>query len=144
MSWLDLLSKEPPEPEKPIAVGVIGNVEPDMHTRPKDMVRRAMKRAGIKMIDLGGDVPAERFASAVKENNADLLVLSANTAPSRDNLEYVNMALEEEGLKGKVIVMVGGAAVSKTDAEKMGALWGRSLDDAAKIAVRAIKEKKGS
>jgi len=143
MSWLKaMLEKEPPEPEKPIGTVVIGNLEPDLHDTPKEMVRKALKRAGFKTVDLGKAVPAQTFASKAKEVNADIIAVSVNTKPAKDNLPKLDQALTEAGLKGKVILMIGGAAVKKEDADAIGALYGKSKEEAVAIAKKAIEERK--
>ncbi|MEM1660331.1 MAG: cobalamin-dependent protein [Candidatus Bathyarchaeia archaeon] len=143
MSWLKaMMEKEPPEPESPIGTVVIGTLEPDMHETPKEMVRKALKKAGFKTIDLGKSVSAENFVSKVKEVNADILAVSINTKPAKDNIPKLKQAFESAGLKGKVILMIGGAAVTKEDAEAIGALYGKNKDEAVVIAKKAIEELK--
>ncbi|MEM2440743.1 MAG: cobalamin-dependent protein, partial [Candidatus Bathyarchaeia archaeon] len=118
MSWLKaMLEKEPPEPEKPIGTVVIGNLEPDLHDTPKEMVRKALKRAGFKTVDLGKAVAPQTFASKAKEVDADIIAVSINTKPAKDNLPKLDQALTDAGLKGKVVLMIGGAAVKKEDAD---------------------------
>ncbi|MEM2903804.1 MAG: cobalamin-dependent protein, partial [Candidatus Bathyarchaeia archaeon] len=133
---------EPPEPESPIGTVVIGTLEPDMHETPKEMGRKALKKAGFKTIDLGKSVSAENFVSKVKEVNADILAVSINTKPAKDNIPKLKQAFESAGLKGKVILMIGGAAVTKEDAEAIGALYGKNKDEAVVIAKKAIEELK--
>jgi len=79
MSWLKSMaereSPEPPEPQKPLGIVVIGNIEPDMHDTVKEVVRRALKRAGFKTIDVGKSVAPQIFIDKAKENNADIIAL---------------------------------------------------------------------
>ena len=140
MSWLKgMLEKEPPEPENPIGIVVIGNLEGDRaHDTPRDMVRKALKRNGFKVIDLGKNVPASELVSKVKENNAKILAVSANTQPAKQNIPKLDEALKNADLKGKVTVMIGGAAVKKADAEAIGAVFGKSKEEAVEIAKKAI------
>ena len=143
MSWLKaMMEKEPPEPENPIGTIVIGNLEPDLHENPKEMVRKSLKKALFKTVNLGKKVPAATFATKAKEVNADIIAVSANTTPARDNLPNLASAIEAEGLKGKVAVMIGGAAVRKEDADKIGALYGKTRDEAVALAKKVIEEKK--
>ena len=143
MSWLRaMMEKEPPEPENPIGTIVIGNLEPDLHENPKEMVRKSLKKALFKTVNLGKKVPAATFATKAKEVNADIIAVSANTTPARDNLPNLASAIEAEGLKGKVAVMIGGAAVRKEDADKIGALYGKTRDEAVALAKKVIEEKK--
>jgi methanogenic corrinoid protein MtbC1 len=140
MSWLKaMMQKEPPEPENPIGIVVLGNLEGDrVHDTPSDMVRRALKRKGFKVVDIGKNVPASEFVSKVKENNAKILAVSANTTPAKNNLPKLDQALKDADLKGKITVMIGGAAVKKPDAEAIGAIYGKSKEEAVKIAEKAV------
>jgi methylmalonyl-CoA mutase cobalamin-binding domain/chain len=142
MSWLkSMMEKEPPEPENPIATVVIGNIEPDMHDTAKEAVRRALKRAGFKTIDVGKSVAPQVFVDKAKETNADILALSVNTVPAKNNLAKLDEALKTSGLKGKIVVIMGGAAVKKEDADALGALFGKNKEEGVEIAKKAIAEK---
>ena len=146
MSWLKSMtekeSPEPPEPQNPIGIVVIGNIEPDMHDTPKEAVRRSLKRAGFKTIDAGKNVAPQIFIDKAKENNADILALSINTVPAKNNLAKLDSALKDAGLKGNVIIIMGGAAVKKEDAEAIGALFGKNKEEGVEIAKKAMAEKK--
>jgi methylmalonyl-CoA mutase cobalamin-binding domain/chain len=136
-----MMEKEPPEPENPIATVVIGNIEPDMHDTAKEAVRRALKRAGFKTIDVGKSVAPQVFVDKAKETNADILALSVNTVPAKNNLAKLDEALKTSGLKGKIVVIMGGAAVKKEDADALGALFGKNKEEGVEIAKKAIAEK---
>jgi methylmalonyl-CoA mutase cobalamin-binding domain/chain len=140
MSWLKaMMEKEPPEPENPIGIVVIGNLEGDrVHDTPKEMVRKALKRNGFKVVNLGKNVPASVFASKAKENNANIIAVSVNTRPAKLNIPELDKELKNAGLKGKVTVMIGGAAVKKTDVEPIGAVYGRNKEEAVGIAKKAV------
>jgi methylmalonyl-CoA mutase cobalamin-binding domain/chain len=143
MSWLkSMMEKEPPEPENPIGTVVIGNIEPDMHDTAKEAVRRALKKAGFKTVDAGKSVAPQVFVDKVKEANADILSLSVNTVPAKNNLAKLDEALKADGLKEKLIIIMGGAAVKKEDAEAIGALYGKNKEEGVEIAKKALAEKK--
>ena len=144
MSWLKaMMDKEPPEPKNPIGIVVIGNFEGDrVHQNAKDMVRKSLKKAQFKTVDLGKDVSADMFASKAKELNADIIAVSINTSPAKDNIHKLIPAIESAGLKGKVTVMIGGVAVEKEDADEIGVLYGETREEAVALAKQAIKEKK--
>jgi methylmalonyl-CoA mutase cobalamin-binding domain/chain len=143
MSWLkSMMEKEPPEPENPIGTVVIGNIEPDMHDTAKEAVRRALKRAGFKTVDAGKSVAPQVFVDKVKESNADILAISVNTVPAKNNLAKLDEALKAGGLKEKLIIIMGGAAVKKEDAEALGAIFGKNKEEGVEIAKKAIAEKK--
>jgi methylmalonyl-CoA mutase cobalamin-binding domain/chain len=143
MSWLkSMMEKEPPEPTNPLGTVVIGNIEPDMHDTAKEAVRKALKRAGFKTVDAGKSVAPQVFVDKAKEANADIIALSVNTVPAKNNLAKLDEALKAAGLKGKMIIIMGGAAVTKEDAEAMGAVFGKNKEEGVEIAKKAIAEKK--
>jgi len=100
---------------------VIGTVAGDIHDIGKNIVRALLTAAGFEVHDLGKDIPVKDFIDKVRETNASILAASAlltSTAPvQRDIVE----ALKKEGIRAKVKVMVGGAAVSAEWAEEIGA-----------------------
>ena len=139
MSWLkSMMEKEPPEAENPIGTIVIGTLDPDPHITPKEMVRKSLKKAGFKCVDLGKKVPAADFAAKAKAENADIIAVSINTSPAKNNIPALMAAIEAEGLKGKVTVMIGGAAVDKNDAAEIGVLFGETRDEAVVLAKKAM------
>jgi methylmalonyl-CoA mutase cobalamin-binding domain/chain len=137
-----MMEKEPPEPENPIGTVVIGNIEPDMHDTAKEAVRRALKRAGFKTVDAGKSVAPQVFVDKVKESNADILAISVNTVPAKNNLAKLDEALKSNGLKDKLIIIMGGAAVKKEDAAAIGVLFGKNKEEGVETAKKAIAEKK--
>lgn len=143
MSFLKaMMEKEPPEPANPIGTVVIGNIEPDMHDTAKEQVRKALKRAGFKTVDAGKSAPPQTFVDKAKESNADIIALSVNTVPAKNNLAKLDDALKAAGLKGKVAIIMGGAAVKKEDAEAMGASFGKNKEEGVSLAKKAIAAKK--
>jgi methanogenic corrinoid protein MtbC1 len=137
MSWLkSMMEKEPPEPTNPIATVVIGNIEPDMHDTAKEAVRKALKRAGFKTVDVGKSAPVDAFVTKIRESNANLLALSVNTVPAKNNLPKLMDALKSAGIDIKIIM--GGAAVKKEDADGIGAIFGKNKEEAPEIAKKAL------
>jgi 5-methyltetrahydrofolate--homocysteine methyltransferase len=132
-----MMEKEPPEPENPIGIVVIGNIEPDMHDTAKEAVRKALKRAGFKTIDAGKSAPIETFIQKLKESKANLLALSVNTVPAKNNLPKLVQAMKDAGLD-KVKIIMGGAAVKKEDADAIGAFFGKNKEEAPEIAKKAL------
>ena len=142
MSWLkSMMEKEPPEPENPIGTVVIGNIEPDMHDTAKEAVRKALKRAGFKTVDAGKSVAPQVFVDKIKESNANILAVSVNTVPAKNNIAKLDEALKAGGLKDKLIVIMGGAAVKKEDAEAIGAIFGKNKEEGVEIAKKAVAGK---
>ncbi len=139
MSFLKaMMEKEPPEPANPIGTVVIGNIEPDMHDTAKEQVRKALKRAGFKTVDAGKSIAPQVFVDKAKESNADIIALSVNTVPAKNNLAKLDEALKAAGLKGKIALIMGGAAVKKEDAEAIGALFGKNKEEGVEIAKKAM------
>lgn len=100
---------------------VIGTVQGDKHDIGKNLVGIMLKGAGLKVVDLGNDVPAESFADAVTEHSAKLVALSALLTTTMPNQGEVIRVLRERGLREKVKVIVGGAPVTQEFADKIGA-----------------------
>jgi methanogenic corrinoid protein MtbC1 len=143
MAWLrGMREKEPPEPANPIGTVVIGSLHPDMMDSAKEMVRKSLKTALFKTVDLGRDVSPATFASKAKEVNADIIVVTITLDAAKQNLPKLISALELGGLKGKVTVMIGGAAVTKEEADKIGAVYGKTREDAVVLAKKAIEQNK--
>ena len=142
MSWLkSMMEKEPAEPENPLGTVVIGTLEPDKHLTPKEMVRKSLKKAQFKCVDVGRSASANSFASKAKEVNADIIAVSINTAPAKNNIPKFVEAVEASGLKGKVAIMIGGAAVDKSDADEIGAMFGETREEAVALAKKVMQEK---
>jgi methanogenic corrinoid protein MtbC1 len=142
MSWLKAMrEKEPPEPENPIGTVVIGTINPDIMTTAKDMVRRSLKIAQFKTIDVGRGVSPEIFVSKAKEVNADIIVVSVLLRTAKENLPNLMATLENEDLKDKIVVMIGGAAVKKEDADRLGVMYGKTRDDAVVMAKKVMEQK---
>ncbi len=142
MSFLKaMMEKEPPEPANPIGTVVIGNIEPDMHDTAKEQVRKALKRGGFKTVDVGKSVAPQVFVDKAKESNADVIALSVNTVPAKNNLAKLDEALKAAGLKGKIGLIMGGAAVKKEDADAIGALFGKNKEESVELAKKAMVAK---
>jgi 5-methyltetrahydrofolate--homocysteine methyltransferase len=137
-----MMEKEPPEPQNPLGTVVIGNIEPDMHDTAKEQVRKALKRAGFKTVDAGKSVAPQVFVDKAKESNADIIALSVNTVPAKNNLPKLDEALKAAGLKDKVMLIMGGAAITKNDADALGALFGKNKEEGVEIAKKAMAQKK--
>jgi 5-methyltetrahydrofolate--homocysteine methyltransferase len=143
VSWLKALrEKEPPEPVNPIGIVAIGTLHPDVMDAAKEMVRRSLKTAQFRTIDVGRGVSPTTFASKAKEVNADIIVVSMLLSAAKANLSMLVSAIEAEGLKGKITLMIGGAAVTKEDADKIGALFGKTREEAVVLAKKAMGQKK--
>jgi trimethylamine corrinoid protein len=104
-----------------LGVVVIGTVFGDMHTIGKDMVATLLTAEGFSVHDLGIDVKADKFISAVKQLAPDILAMSTLLTTTAKEQIVVIDALKKEKLRGKVKVMVGGGAIDQTFATHIGA-----------------------
>lgn len=100
---------------------VIGSVKDDLHDIGKNLVAILLKGAGFEVIDLGNDVPAEKFIRVAREEKADVIGMSALLTTTMPVMRKVVDMAKDEGLYGKVKIMVGGAPVSKAFAQEIGA-----------------------
>jgi len=100
---------------------VIGVVEGDTHDIGKNLVKIMLESGGYEAIDLGRDVPAKKFIEQVEENGARMVAMSTLMSTSMDNMRKVVDLLSEKGLRKNVKVIVGGAPISSSFAEKIGA-----------------------
>jgi 5-methyltetrahydrofolate--homocysteine methyltransferase len=100
---------------------VIGTVSGDLHDIGKNLVAMMMEGAGFEIIDLGTDVKPEEFVAAVRNEGAVLLGMSALLTTTMPSMQTTIEALVEAGLRDKVKVMVGGAPVTASFAERIGA-----------------------
>lgn len=122
---------------KPKGIMVAGTVMGDVHDIGKNIVCMMMEGGGFKVIDVGVDVPAEKFISAAKNNNADIIAMSALISTTRANMKGIIEAIRASELNHKVKVMVGGAPVTQDFAKSIGA-DGYAPD--AGLAVKKAKE----
>ena len=133
--------KEPPEPVNPIGTIAIGTLKPDIMDSAKEMVRKSLKLAQFKTVDVGRGVSPTTFVSKAKEAKADIIVVSVLLSAAKANLPALVSALELEGLKDKIAVIIGGAAVTKEDADRIGALFGKTREEAVVLAKKAMEQK---
>ena len=106
---------------KSAGVVVLGTVQGDVHDIGKNLIGFLFESSGFKLIDIGVDVPAERFVQAVKENSANVLAMSALLTTTMLGMRDVMEALKKAGLRDKVKVIIGGAPVSQKYAKDIGA-----------------------
>lgn len=105
---------------EPEFTAVVGTVQGDLHDIGKNLVATMWKGANFRVIDLGTNVPAEKFVEAAKEHNADLVGLSALLTTTMPNMKAAIEAIKAAGLP-KTKVMVGGAPVTQEFADSIGA-----------------------
>jgi 5-methyltetrahydrofolate--homocysteine methyltransferase len=100
---------------------ILATVKGDLHDIGKNIVGLLLKGAGYEVIDLGNDVPTENIVGAVREVSPRFLGLSALLTTTMKMMGETIASLEEAGLRDKVKVLVGGAAVSQDFADEIGA-----------------------
>jgi corrinoid protein of di/trimethylamine methyltransferase len=119
--------------ERPRAgIVVLGTTKGDIHEIGKILVGTMLSAHGFQVHDLGVDVAGEKFAAKARELKADIVGVSALLTTTMRNQKSVVEALEKEGLRSQVRVMVGGAPVTRRWAEEIGA------DGYAKDAMSAV------
>jgi Predicted cobalamin binding protein len=100
---------------------VIGTVEGDIHDIGKSIVAALWEVAGLEVIDLGVDVPPQKFVEAIKQYNPDIVGMSAlmttTMAKQRETIE----AIKQAGLRDRVKIVVGGAPTTEEWAKEIGA-----------------------
>lgn len=100
---------------------VIGTVKGDLHDIGKNLVASMLEGAGFEVIDLGVDVPAEKFVQAAQQRDGTIVAMSALLTTTMLNMKSVIEALQQSGLRDKVRVMVGGAPITAQFAQQIGA-----------------------
>ncbi len=100
---------------------VIGSIKGDLHDIGKNLVGIMLKGAGFEVVDLGNDVPPEKFVQTAKDENADAIGLSALLTTTMTGMKDVIDLMKSEDIYGKVKVIIGGAPVSREFAEQIGA-----------------------
>ncbi|MCD8356927.1 MAG: corrinoid protein [Clostridia bacterium] len=100
---------------------ILGTVKGDMHDIGKNLVRMMMEGKGLKVIDLGVDVPVEKFLDAARENDACLICCSALLTTTMGEMKNVVDAVKASEMSGKVKIMIGGAPITQTFCEQIGA-----------------------
>lgn len=112
---------------------VIGTVRGDLHDIGKNVTVTLLKAANFDVVDLGVDASAEQFVEAVKENEVDIVAMSALLTTTMVEMRNVVEGLEEAGLRKNVKVVIGGAPITPEYAAEIGA------DAAAVDAVDGVR-----
>lgn len=105
---------------EPVGVVAIGTVKGDLHDIGKNLVVMMMEGAGFEVMDLGIDVPAEKFVDAVK-NGAQVVAMSALLTTTMTAMKSTIDSLKEAGVRDKTKVLIGGAPVTQNYADEIGA-----------------------
>lgn len=100
---------------------VIGTVEGDTHDIGKNLVGAMLQAAGFRVIDLGIDVPADRFIESIRMYKPDIIAMSALLSTTMLTMETVIRQISAQGLRSQVKIMIGGAVVNQRFADRIGA-----------------------
>lgn len=100
---------------------VLGTVAGDLHDVGKNLVGIMLKGAGFDVVDVGTDVPAERFVETAVASGASVIGLSALLTTTMVNMQPVIELVERRGLRGTVRTIVGGAPLTEAFAREVGA-----------------------
>ena len=106
---------------EPVGRVVIGTVQGDLHDIGKNLVASMLEGGGFQVIDLGVDVPPEKFVEAAKEKDGTILALSALLTTTMTMMKNVIDALDKAGVRKTTRVMIGGAPITQQYADEIGA-----------------------
>ena len=114
---------------------IIGTVAGDIHDIGKDIVTFMLDINGFEVYDLGVDVPAKEFVDKIKEVKPEVVGLSGFLTVSFDSMKGTIQSIEDEGLRDKLKIMIGGGTIDDTVREYVGAdAFGRFAGEAVSLA----------
>ena len=114
----------------------IGTIQGDQHDIGKNLVKMMLEGKGFEVIDLGTDVSAEQFIQTAKNENCQIIAISALLTTTMSTMAEVVKLAEEAGIRDQVKIMVGGAPLTDAFAKKIGA--DTYTPDAATAAEAAV------
>lgn len=136
MSLLEKEIKKKGLEKKPYGRIVIGTVFGDIHDIGKNIVSTLLSANGFEVIDLGVNVKSEQFINAIKKNCPNILAMSALLTTTAPEQERVITTLKDEGIRGRIKIMVGGGPITREFAQKIGA---DGYEPTAPLAVKLAK-----
>lgn len=113
---------------------VIGTVKGDLHDIGKNLVAMMLEGAGFEIQDLGTDVAPQKFVDAARTGGADIVAMSALLTTTMTQMKTTITAIEQAGLRSSVKIMVGGAPITESYAQQIGA-DGFAVDASRAVAV---------
>jgi 5-methyltetrahydrofolate--homocysteine methyltransferase len=124
---------------------IIGTVKGDLHDIGKNIVASMLEGGGFEVIDLGADVPPQKFVDAIAKNQAGLVCLSALLTVTMPGMKATIEALRAAGLRERVKVMIGGAPVTQRFTDEIGADgYGENAPAAVTVARRLVAAREPS
>ncbi len=116
---------------------LIGTVFGDIHDIGKDVVKFMLDANGFDVLDLGVDVPAEKFIESLKEFKPEVLGLSGFLTLTYDSMKEIIEKLNNAGLRDSVKIMIGGGTIDERIVEFVGAdAYGQTAVDAVNLATK--------
>lgn len=113
---------------------VIGTVQGDIHNIGKDIVITFLEAEGFEVVDLGVDVPPEKFVDSIRENNPDVVGLSGLLTLSIEPMKKTIKAIEDANLRENLKIIVGGERMDQEVSEYVGAeAWVNDAVEGVKI-----------
>jgi methanogenic corrinoid protein MtbC1 len=123
---------------------IIGTVKGDLHDIGKNLVRMMIEGKGIDTLDLGVDVPADRFVRMAVEENADLVCVSALLTTTMNQMKTVVDGFVQAGVRDRVKIMVGGAPITEEFRVRIGAdAYAPDAASAADAALNLVSHSNG-
>ncbi|HIE28017.1 TPA: cobalamin-binding protein [Candidatus Poribacteria bacterium] len=142
---LEPLLEGAPESETTVGKVVIGTVKGDIHDVGKDIVVIMLRGAGFDVIDLGVDVPPQKFVEAIKESGAPVVGMSVFLTMAYEAAAETVNAIKEAGLRDKVSIMIGGGPVTELVREKTGCdFYGKDAAAGVNYALKVVGSKKAA
>ena len=127
-----------------IGKAVIGTVQGDLHDIGKNLVKIMLEGKGLEVIDLGVDVPAEKFIDEAIAHNADVICCSALLTTTMSVMKEVVELAAEKGIRDDVKILIGGAPVTQDFCDKIGAdIYTNDAASCADEALKAAEAKRG-
>ena len=120
---------------------LMGTVKGDVHDIGKGIFAIMLESNGFDVIDLGVDVDKESFVEQIRKNKPDILGMSALLTTTISYMEEVVKELREEKLRDKIKIIIGGYAVSKEFADKIGVEYGKDSLDGLKKSLKFMEAK---
>ena len=114
---------------------IIGTVQGDLHDIGKNIVSSMLEGAGFNVINLGNDVSPQQFVNAIKEHHPDIIAMSALLTTTMTAMESTINSLRDAGLRDNVKVIIGGAPVTESYSDQIGADgYSNNANGAVKLA----------
>ncbi len=124
---------------RPVGTVVVGTVKGDIHDIGKNLVGMMMEGAGFEVIDLGINIEADTYISAIEENNANILGMSALLTTTMPYMKVVIDTMKERGIRDDYFVLVGGAPLNEEFGEAIGAdAYCRDAATAVEVAKQLV------